>query len=111
MRQPPGFENINSSHYICKLDKAIYGLKQSPRARYYRLSSRLIELGFQPSKSDTSMFIYHNKDVTIFMLIYVDDIIVTGSSNEAVQTLLKSQGFEGEFCLEGLRRVEFLSWH
>ena len=54
MRQPPGFEDTRFPRHVCKLDKALYGLKQSPRAWYSRLSSRLQELGFVPSRADTS---------------------------------------------------------
>ena len=75
MKQPPGFEDSNSSHLVCKLDKAIYGLKQAPRAWYSRLSTKLINLGFKASKSDTSLFIYQEGAVSIYMLIYVDDIV------------------------------------
>jgi histone deacetylase 1/2 len=88
MKQPPGFEDTKTPGYICKLDKAIYGLKQAPRAWYSRLSSKLITLGFVPSKSDMSLFIYRRGGTTIYMLIYVDDIIVTSSSPDAVTALL-----------------------
>jgi histone deacetylase 1/2 len=86
MKQPPGFEN--GSHLVCKLDKSLYGLKQAPRAWYYRLSTKLISLGFKASKSDTSLFIYQKGGVSIYMLIYVDDIIVTASSEDVVAALL-----------------------
>uniref|UniRef100_A0A8R7UIL0 Reverse transcriptase Ty1/copia-type domain-containing protein n=1 Tax=Triticum urartu TaxID=4572 RepID=A0A8R7UIL0_TRIUA len=75
--------------HICKLDKSLYGLKQAPRAWYSRLSSKLHTLGFVPSKSDTSLFIYNKSNTVIFVLIYVDDIIITSSSNKAVTALLK----------------------
>ena len=65
---------------MSKLDKALYGLKQAPTARYSRLSSQLTAFGFVASKSHTSLFIYHKSSVTIFMLIYVDGIIVSSSS-------------------------------
>lgn len=84
MKQPPGFEGVGAPHLVCKLDKAIYGLKQAPRAWYARLSSKLIDLGFIASKSDNSLFIFQRSGVTIYMLIYVDDIIVTSSSIEVV---------------------------
>lgn len=73
---------------MCKLDKVLYGLKQAPRAWYARVSSKLYDLGFKASKSDTYLFIYSKGGVTIFMLIYVDDIIVTSSSSKAVTALL-----------------------
>jgi hypothetical protein len=56
MKQPPGFEDTSKPHIVCKLDKAIYVLKQAPRAWYSKLSSRLQVLGFTPSKGDTSLF-------------------------------------------------------
>jgi hypothetical protein len=74
MKQPLGFEDKLRPNYVCKLDKAIYGLKQAPRAWYSRLSEKLVKLGFQASKSDTSMFFYNKGGITIFMLVYVDDI-------------------------------------
>jgi histone deacetylase 1/2 len=74
MRQPPGFEDASKPHRVCKLDKAIYGLKQAPRAWYARLNTKLIFLGFKASKSDTFLFIYSKNGVTIFMLIYVDEM-------------------------------------
>jgi hypothetical protein len=48
MKQPPGFEDTSKPHFVCKLDKAIYDLKQAPRAWYSKLSSRLQVLGFTP---------------------------------------------------------------
>jgi histone deacetylase 1/2 len=105
MRQPPGFENTSTPHYVCKLDKAIYGLKQAPRAGYSRLSSKLLDLGFRPSKSDTSLFIYSKKNITIFMLIYVDDIIVTGSSKEAIAALLCD--LKQDFALKDLGDLHY----
>jgi hypothetical protein len=89
MRQPPGFENPNAPNYICKLDKALYGLKQAPRAWYSRLSTKLCDLGFVPSKTDTSLFLFNKEGITIFLLIYVDDIIVTSSSDYAIYALLR----------------------
>jgi histone deacetylase 1/2 len=88
MRQPPGFENPNAPHHVCKLDKALYGLKQAPRAWYSRLSSKLHDLGFVPSKADISLFIFQRIGVTTYILIYVDDIIGTSSSDDAISVLL-----------------------
>lgn len=69
MKQPHGYESKELSNHVCKLDKAIYGLKQAPRAWYSRLSTKLQKLGFIPSKSDTSLFIYRKSGMTLFMLI------------------------------------------
>lgn len=88
MKQPSRYENKQAPHYISKLDMAIYGLTQAPRAWYSKLSSKLQQLRFKTSKSDASLFNYHKLNTTIFVLIYVDDIIVSSSSSDAVFALL-----------------------
>ena len=80
MKQPPGYGEKNVPHYVCKLDKALYGLKQAPRAWYSRLSGKLQQLSFHASKADTSLFFYNKGKITIYLLVYVDDIIVASSS-------------------------------
>ncbi|XP_073352573.1 retrovirus-related Pol polyprotein from transposon RE1 isoform X1 [Aegilops tauschii subsp. strangulata] len=105
MKQPPGFVNKNVPSYICKLDKSLYGLKQAPRAWYSRLSHKMQQLGFVPSKSETSLFIYNKHNTYIFVLIYVDDIIVTSSSDEAVTGLLKD--LSTEFALKDLGDLHY----
>jgi histone deacetylase 1/2 len=89
MLQPPGYADKTHPSYVCKLDKALYGLKQAPRAWYARLCQRLESLGFQASKADTSLFYYDKNDYTMFVLVYVDDIIVASSSSQATDALLK----------------------
>jgi hypothetical protein len=64
------------STYVCKLSKEIYGLKQSPRAWYSRLHDRLQQLVFSSSAAGTSRFIYIQNSVTIYMLVYVDGIVI-----------------------------------
>jgi hypothetical protein len=105
MKQPPSFEIKNTPHLVCKLDKSLYGLKQAPRAWYSRLSTKLIALGFRASRSDTSLFIYQKRGVSIYMLIYVDDIIVTASSQEDVAALLRD--LKKEFALKDLGDLHY----
>jgi histone deacetylase 1/2 len=87
------------------LDKALYGLKQAPRAWYARLCGKLVQLGFTPSKGDTSLFFYHKGDVTLFVLVYVDDIIVASSSLAATKALLKD--LEADFALKDLGDLHY----
>jgi hypothetical protein len=58
-----------------------------------------------PSKADTSLFIYNKSGITIFVLVYVDDIIVTSSSNEAISALLKDLG--AAFALKDLGDLHY----
>jgi histone deacetylase 1/2 len=105
MKQPPGFENPSAPTHICRLDKALCGLKQALRAWYSRLSAKLHERGFLPSKANTSLFLYQKSGVTIFVLIYVDDIIVTGSSDHAISTLLKN--LTAHFAIKDLGNLHY----
>jgi histone deacetylase 1/2 len=105
MKQPPGYEDKKFPNYLCKLDKALYGLKQAPRAWYYRLSVKLQELGFKPSKGDTSLFYFRKGDLVMFVLIYVDDIIVASSSLEGTQRLLKT--LKSDFALKDLGDLHY----
>jgi hypothetical protein len=79
MEQPPGFIDKDQPHLVCKLHKAIYGLKQAPRAWFTGLSTFLLELGFKGSLVDTSLFIYIHGSIQMYMLVYVDDILITGT--------------------------------
>jgi hypothetical protein len=88
MKQPPEFVDPSRPTYQCKLDKALYGLKQAPRTWYARLSFKLHALGFTPSKANVSLFIYKKGSITVYFLVYVDDIIVTSSSSAAIDALL-----------------------
>jgi hypothetical protein len=90
MSQPPGYQHPLYPNHVCKLQKAIYGLKQAPRAWFSRLSTKLLELGFHGSRSNSSLFIYKTKSLTIYILIYVDDIIITSSQPVAIDDLLHS---------------------
>jgi hypothetical protein len=105
MRQPPGYESSEHPNFVCKLDKAIYGLKQAPRTWYSKLSSKLQMMEFVPSKGDTSLFFLRVKDVTVYVLVYVDDIIVVSSSSKATTALL--QDLERDFALKDLGDLHY----
>ena len=77
MQQPPGFIS-NNSQLVCKLNKAIYGLKQTPRSWYKKLSITFQSLGFNSTTSDPSLLVRFTHSSSLFVLIYVDDIIITG---------------------------------
>ncbi|CAJ2668892.1 unnamed protein product [Trifolium pratense] len=87
MEQPQGFENSNPS-MVCKLNKALYGLKQAPRQWFDKLTTTLVRFGFQTSKCDPSLFILNKDNHIVYLLVYVDDIIITGSSSQLVTSLV-----------------------
>jgi histone deacetylase 1/2 len=69
------------------------------------LSSKLQSLGFKPSKADVSLFVYNKGGVVIYLLIYVDDIIVTSSSDVATAALLKD--LQADFALKDLGDLHY----
>lgn len=78
MVQPLVFVDPTQPTYLCKLHKALYGLKQAPRAWLHRISTFLLSSGFTQSQADASLFVFHHGHHQIFMLLYVDDIVITG---------------------------------
>jgi hypothetical protein len=75
---------------VCRLNKSLYGLKQAPRAWYSRFATFLLTLGFTEVKSDTSLFIYRRGDETAYRVLYVDDIVLTASSQQLLQRIISS---------------------
>lgn len=87
--QPPGFVDADHPHHVCRLHKALYGLKQAPRARYRELSNHLLKSGFTNSLADTSLFILRRQNSLIYILVYVDEIIVTGNDQALLDQTLQ----------------------
>lgn len=88
MRQPQGYRDNTHPHFVCKLHKALYGLKQTPRAWFAMFSGCLLHLGFSTSSADPALFILKNeKDITL-VLVYVDDIVITGSNDTYISELI-----------------------
>ncbi|XP_050104869.1 uncharacterized mitochondrial protein AtMg00810-like [Malus sylvestris] len=92
MRQPVGFVDSQFPNHVCRLHKSLYGLKQAPRAWFQCFSHHLEDLGFQASLSDSSLFTYFNGSTVIYLLIYVDDILVTGNNPSHISQLIQQLG-------------------
>lgn len=105
MKQPPGFEDTTQPHHICRLNKAIYGLKQGPRAWHQKLASVLLKNGFIASTADSSLFILQQPIATIYLLVYVDDIIVISSSSRATDKLV--EGLRVNFHIKDLGHLRY----
>jgi hypothetical protein len=76
-QQPTGFVDSAHPDHVCLLSRSLYGLKQAPRAWYQRIAAFLHQLGFRSTRSDASLFIYSQGSLTAYLLLYVDDIILT----------------------------------
>jgi hypothetical protein len=80
MTQPQGYIDSQHPSHVCKLLKSIYGLKQAPRAWFESFTSQLLHLGFLASTADSSIFIYKNGNIIAYLLLYVDDIVLTSNT-------------------------------
>lgn len=99
MKQPPDFDNGNSNA-VCKLHKAIYGLKQAPCVWYITLSVALGKFGFTRTRSDPFLFTKRTSSSMIFILVYVDNILVIGNNQNEITALM--QKLHGMFALKSI---------
>ncbi|GJV47227.1 ribonuclease H-like domain-containing protein [Tanacetum coccineum] len=97
MHQPLQFIDSAHSDYVCLLEKSLYGLKQALQAWFQRFSSYAIRAGFYHSKTDSSLFIFQKGPDTAYLLLYVDDIILTASSTSLLQRIISS--LHAEFAM------------
>ena len=88
MNEPAGFVDPSKPDYVCKLRKALYGLKQAPRAWFGKLKQALLNWGFKVSVSDSSLFIFNNKQDMVYLLVYVDDILITGNNTALIKRVM-----------------------
>jgi histone deacetylase 1/2 len=79
-RQPIGFIDSTCPEHVYRLNRSLYGLKQAPRAWYQRFATFITSIDFTCSRSDTSLFVLQCAEGTTFLLLYVDDIVLTASS-------------------------------
>ncbi|KAM1712082.1 hypothetical protein ACFXTN_002248 [Malus domestica] len=105
MSQPPGFVDSQQSSHVCKLHKSLYGLKQAPRAWNERFTNFLPSLGFLTTFSDSSLFVKHVGNSVVILLLYVDDIIITGSATAAITDVI--QALAQEFDIKDLGLLHY----
>lgn len=105
MEQPPGFIDSCFPNHVCRLRKALYGLKQAPRAWFQRLSMFLISLGFSCSRADISLFVFKHGSCILYLLVYVDDIILTGNHTSTICNFISR--LKKEFSITDLGRLNY----
>ncbi|GKC01431.1 ribonuclease H-like domain-containing protein [Tanacetum coccineum] len=105
MHQPPGFVDSTKPDYVCHLQKSLYGLKQAPQAWFQRFASFATRIGFHHSKTDASLFVYHRGSDIAYLLLYVDDIILTALSTALLQRIIDS--LHKEFVMTDLGSLNY----
>ena len=85
MQPPPGLSV--ESNKVCHIRRALYGLKQAPWAWFAKFSSTISRLGYMASHYDFALFLRRTDKGTILLLLYVDDMIITGDGLNGIQEL------------------------
>ena len=105
IEQPDGFVLGDDPNMVCKLRKALYGLKQAPRAWYSRLDTYLHHIGFRRGLVDSNLYIFTEEHKQLFIVVYVDDIIFAGDSEDMCEKFATSM--KNEFLMSMLGELSF----
>ncbi|CAL9003914.1 unnamed protein product, partial [Prunus brigantina] len=106
MDPPPGCKlSSESKHYVCKLKKSLYGLKQSPRAWFGRLTKSMRAFGYKQSNFDHTLFLKHKENKITALIVYVDDMIVTGDDPDERKAL--QEYLSKEFEMKDLGTLKY----
>jgi histone deacetylase 1/2 len=105
MTQPPGFIHPQLPHHVCKLQRSLYGLHQAPKAWFSRLTDQLQAIGFINSQANHSLYIYHQGSTLIYLLIYVDDIILAGDDMQSIKRVI--QLLQNKFAVKDIGDLTF----
>eukprot|EP00253_Pinus_taeda_P017592 PITA_17592 len=87
MKQPEGFAVKGKKELVCKLKKSLYGLKQSARMWYQKFDTFIRGLGFTRSKADHCVYFKLIGDRVMYLVLYVDDMLLVGNDKEIIQDL------------------------
>ena len=84
MKQPKGFVKEGEKDLVCRLKKSIYGLKQSPHCWNTALDSHMKKMKYVQTKADPCIYVFKDKTETVIIAVYVDDILIAGTSNKKI---------------------------
>jgi Reverse transcriptase (RNA-dependent DNA polymerase) len=105
MQQPSGFIDSLQPNHVYNLRKALYSLKQAPRAWFHKLKAFLLSHQFTCSTVDNSLFICHINKLIIYILVYVDDIIITDNDSETISSLINT--LNSTFSIKDLGQLHY----
>jgi hypothetical protein len=106
MKKPEGFVVKGKKELVCKMKKSLYGLKQSPRTCYQKFDTHMLGLGFTRSKEDHCVYFKLIGDHLIYLVLYVDEMLLIGNNKEIIQ-YVKTQ-FSSKFDMKDLSASNFI---
>ena len=105
MTQPYGFVEKDNEHLVCKLERSIYGLKQSPRFWNEVLDEHLQSMGFQRSAADESIYTEKINGDLALIAVYVDDIILASKKEQTINKT--KEVFAKRFVVKGMGQLHY----
>ena len=105
MKQPPGFEVKGKEDLVCKLEKSLYGLKQSPRQWNITMNSFLNKVGFKNCSADSCMYVKRIKDKMVIIALYVDDLMIGSNCKEMMKET--KDALNKRFEMKDLGKLKF----
>lgn len=102
--QPSSFENPKQPKLVCRLHKALYRLKKAPKVGFKKLHGALASLGFTSIKSYQSLFVRITPQHCTYLLVYVDDILITGNYPQVITSLIAD--LNNAFALKDLGELK-----
>jgi hypothetical protein len=106
--QSVGFLDPSQPNRLCRLNKSLYGLKQVPRAWYNWFAMYLLTMGLVEDKYNTSLFVFRHSANTVYLLLYIDDIVLTTSSTTLLQHTISA--LKWEFTMKDLDPLHHFFW-
>jgi hypothetical protein len=104
MTPPPGLFSSSSTE-ACHLKRSLYGLKQAPRAWFEKFRTTLLDFTFTHSQYDYSLFFRKTDIGIVILLVYVDDIVITGSNSQLIEQL--QQRLKSSFHMKDLGPLQY----
>lgn len=102
---PLGFARQGECKKVCKLNKSLYGLKQAPRQWNVKLTEALVQMVFKQSHYDYSLFTKNVDGDIVIVLVYVDDLLITGSNHQFLNDT--RQDIQMKFKMKDLGELKF----
>ena len=101
VEQPKGFQDPHFPDHVLRLKKAVYEMKQAPRAWYDRLTNYLLDRGFQRGYIDRTLFVKKDENYLLVAQVYVDDIVFRATVDARALKFFKEMKKEFEICMVG----------
>jgi hypothetical protein len=90
MSQTKGFVVKGQEHKVCNLIKSLYGLKKAPRTWYEKLTEHILKINFKNfNLDDATLFVKKVGKIIVYLVVYVDDLLITGNNEAYIASIKK----------------------